>query len=250
MALDEAIFSLQEESQQAGSPVLRFYTWAEPTLTIGYSQAVARAADIPFCDKNGIPIVRRPTGGRAVLHAAEYTYSLVAPLHAFPFTDSLLGNYRKISEAFSTTLRGLGVNNRLLSGRRRELQSLHAPCFASAQVTEVISADGKKIIGSAQFKGRHAFLQQGSILLEVDKVLLSAATGSRGDGAWMASFAGLREFSAGIPSLETFGRAVASAFSSLYGVPFDESEPVPKETERALSLEKEKYSRKSWNFCR
>jgi lipoate-protein ligase A len=250
MALDEAVFSLQEESERPGRPVLRFYTWAEPTLTIGYSQKITRAADVAFCERNQIPIVRRPTGGRAVLHAAEYTYSLVSAFGEFPFTDSLIGNYRKISDAFSTALRGLGVKNRLVSGRRREPQTLHTPCFASAQVTEVISANGKKIIGSAQLKGRRAFLQQGSILLEVDRILLSTATGSGHAAPWMESFAGLRELSAGIPSFEAFGKTVAAAFSSLYGVPFEESAPLQKEMERALTLEKEKYSQRSWNFRR
>jgi lipoate-protein ligase A len=251
MAMDEALFRLREDSGEPRTPVLRFFTWERPTLSIGYFQRVESAADIEFCSDHEIPIVRRPTGGRAVLHAEEFTYSLVAGTADAPFSNSLIANYRKISEAFCLALQGFGLDVQMVRCGTRDKSSLHLPCFASAQATEVISAQGKKLVGSSQLKGKRAFLQQGSIpIAPAADLLPAAASGGRRSAPWSRALSGLSEFLDRIPPLEEFARQICEAFSKLYAVTFVESSPAPDEVELAASLEALKYSKESWNYSR
>ena len=102
MALDVAIASAVEKG--ASPPTLRLYGWKSPTLSIGYSQRTDKKIDTNYCLKNKIGIVLRPTGGRAVLHDKEVTYSLISPKNNPLFPDNISGTYRVISE---TLLNGL-----------------------------------------------------------------------------------------------------------------------------------------------
>ncbi|MBF0521057.1 MAG: octanoyltransferase, partial [Nitrospirae bacterium] len=134
MALDEAI----AESVVAGfvPPTLRFYGWIHPSITIGAFQKVSDI-NLTRCNELEIPVVRRPTGGRAILHGNELTYSFssVAGKDApsVPFTDSLLNNYKLISSAFLRAVRNLGIDAVLSQRRlnRRTLSSGNPLCFAS-----------------------------------------------------------------------------------------------------------------------
>ncbi|MBI3600851.1 MAG: lipoate--protein ligase family protein, partial [Nitrospinae bacterium] len=168
MAVDEAVADAVEKG--VSPPTLRFYGWKSPTLSIGYSQRLDKKLDIGYCRKNKIDIVQRPTGGRAVLHDKEVTYSLISPKNNPLFPDNISGTYKVISEALIRGLSFLKIN---------AMVSPHPPspqpspigrgerinvCFAAASQYEII-ADGKKLIGSAQRRFKKSFLQHGSMPL-------------------------------------------------------------------------------------
>lgn len=160
MAIDEAILLSVEDGTAPST--LRFYGWSPPGLSIGYFQKI-EDVDIERCRMNGIHVVRRPTGGRAVLHKDELTYSIVSRLDCSPFSGSLMENYRSIAEGLLQGLRYMGIEAEMV--RRRNGKGLRNPaCFSSPSFSE-ITVSGKKIIGSAQRRLRKAFLQHGSVLI-------------------------------------------------------------------------------------
>src|SRR3989338_7304887 len=116
MAVDEAIASAVENG--ISPPTLRFYGWKSSTLTIGYSQKIDKKIDIEYCRKDGIDIVLRPTGGRAVLHDKEVTYSIISPRDNPLFPDNISGTYKAISEALAKGLSFLGIDANLNSAFR------------------------------------------------------------------------------------------------------------------------------------
>jgi lipoate-protein ligase A len=169
MAVDEFLFlSLTEKPHT----VLRFYTWKNPTVSLGYSQKVLEVADVEFCKKNGIDIVRRMTGGKLVLHHKEVTYSLTSSDSEI-FTSTLNDSYRFVSEALMEGLKKLGLAPTLASPAPQKYVRGNLPCFSYPSRNEVEVA-GKKIIGSAQKRVGKNFIQHGSIPLEEHDNLLSS----------------------------------------------------------------------------
>src|SRR3989338_2358818 len=166
MALDVAIASAVEKG--ASPPTLRLYGWKSPTLSIGYSQRTDKKIDTGYCRKNKIDIVLRPTGGRAVLHDKEVTYSLISPKNNPLFPDNISGTYRVISETLLNGLSFLEIDA-ILSPKSQipnpKSQIPNPSCFATTSQYE-ITVDGKKLIGSAQRRFKNSFLQHGSIPLE------------------------------------------------------------------------------------
>ena len=175
MAVDKAILAACEVG--AVPPTLRFYSWERPTLTVGYAQDSAREIDINRCRKLGIQVVRRPTGGRALLHNHEVTYSFTAPIPHPQFPPSLLGAYKVVAGALLEGLREIGVSNAVLASGRKLNKghgSFHSPsCLSSSNHLE-IEVQGAKLVGSAQRRKKKAFLQHGSILLDCDRALLNS----------------------------------------------------------------------------
>lgn len=160
MAIDEALL---ESVQLGGPPVVRFYTWEPACLSLGRNQAARDLYDAERAAAAGIDIVRRPTGGLAVLHDRELTYCVLAPLAALGGPRAA---YAAINAALVAGLRGLGlpVEQAVGAARRGPLHSDRAPCFRTAAAGEVV-AGGRKLVGSAQRCERGALLQHGSILL-------------------------------------------------------------------------------------
>ncbi len=167
MARDAALFARAEESETPQT-ILRFYRWDVPTLSLGNKQRAASAADAVFCRRNGVAIVRRPTGGAAVLHHLELTYSVVSnDREHFP-QHGIMAIYLQVSRALCRGLQALGVPARIVShgalGPARADNYIRNPypCFSAASHFELVVGE-HKIIGSAQKRGRRAFLQHGSI---------------------------------------------------------------------------------------
>ena len=157
MAYDAELF----KSFQAGdAPILRFFHFESPTLTLGRLEARRLdLAALPY------PFEVRPTGGRAVLHGeGDLCYSIVAPTNDPLVGGELLESYRKISAILAYTLRDLGREIRLSEEKHPGLESGH--CFSSPSFAELV-LDGKKVAGGAQAREGSTFLQQGVILLEV-----------------------------------------------------------------------------------
>jgi lipoate-protein ligase A len=179
MAIDEALL---ESVIRGGQPAVRFYTWSPPTLSLGVNQS-AGEIDAVACEETGFGLVRRITGGRAVLHQHELTYSVVAPENDTRVSGGVLESYRKISVALVEGLRSLGVdvelspyNRELMASLRRrttddglqDMENSHgAVCFDAASAYE-LTVHSKKLVGSAQARRGGAILQHGSILLDVD----------------------------------------------------------------------------------
>lgn len=166
MAVDEALLN----SVRKGSPpVLRLYEWNPATVSIGYFQAVKKTVDLDKCDKSGVKLVRRITGGRAVLHHEELTYSFCGSSKDFPeLGRNVVETYQRISLALLSSLKALGIEAEWGKPKEEKLSakpSYNLPCFSSFSRYE-ISFQGRKLIGSAQRRFGDFFLQHGSILLK------------------------------------------------------------------------------------
>ena len=161
MAVDEAI--LNSVIDGASPPTLRFYAWSPPCLSLGRSQGLAEA-DLATCRAAGIDVVRRPTGGRSILHTDELTYS-VSLLQTDPRAKGgIVEGYRRLSEGLLTGLHGLGVDAIQAAGQRTPDGETTAVCFESPADYEITVA-GRKLIGSAQWRARGGVLQHGTLPL-------------------------------------------------------------------------------------
>jgi len=157
MAFDAA--QLTKATERGFIPVLRFYDWRRPTITVGYGQ---KRDDIDFAklDADGIDFAVRPTGGRAVLHWDEVTYSITLPAGNEICDMSVIESYRVLSEGLATGFLKLGIDAKLSKGEAGGHKN--PSCFSSTSRYEVV-VNGRKLIGSAQRRKRGALLQQGSI---------------------------------------------------------------------------------------
>jgi lipoate-protein ligase A len=174
MSLDERL--LRDAAQGNVLPVLRFYTWDPPAVSIGRFQDENTAVNRAACGERGIDVVRRITGGRSVLHYRELTYSVIAPSNNDLFPDDVIGTYKIIAEGLLAGLREIGLAAEMapLESRRGGPAPTGAPaCFAAPSAYELL-VSGRKIIGSAQRRIAGAFLQHGSILIEYDAALDAA----------------------------------------------------------------------------
>lgn len=180
MARDVAML----EAVAAGKalPSLRLYGWDPPCLSLGRHQGV-EAADLDFCRTEGIDVVRRPTGGRALLHHLELTYAVVAPLGAAPLPRGLQEAYRLICSALVRAMRSLGVAAELTGGEvNLELPGPRTtiPCFEAPAGGEVV-VRGRKLVGSAMRAHAGAILQHGAIVLDWDGRLQAGSMGLADD---------------------------------------------------------------------
>ncbi len=166
MARDAAILKSLEEGR--GMPTLRLYGWDRPAISIGHAQDAA-----PF-HGSGLPVVRRTTGGRAVMHWREVTYAIAGLTSNQLFSGGIPGTYSVISECIADALRDAGVDAALFRGSSGAGKS--SACFHSPSRYEVM-VDGRKIVGSAQRRFKRAFLQHGSILMSPEARLNEAVFG-------------------------------------------------------------------------
>ena len=173
MAKDSALLADCEQGRIP--PTVRLYGWSEPAITLGYSQKAGQELDIERCRELGIAIVRRPTGGRALLHHRELTYAVVAPVSLAPFNRGLNATFQAVSEALLMGLHDLGIQGDINTSKERSVPRVtRSPaCFASLNHCE-ITVDGKKLVGSAQKRTSKAFLQHGSLIIESDHALFTS----------------------------------------------------------------------------
>jgi lipoate-protein ligase A len=161
MAVDEAILRAVAAGNQP--PTLRFYGWSPPCLSLGRNQPLADA-DLAACRAAGIDVVRRPSGGQAVLHADELTYSVVL-MQTDPRSEGgVLEAYRRISDGLLLGLEALGVVAVQAVGQRGGDHATTPICFETPSEYEV-TVDGRKLVGSAQWRSRGGVLQHGSLPL-------------------------------------------------------------------------------------
>jgi lipoyl(octanoyl) transferase len=169
MALDEA---LMERARGSDEWVARLYSWHTPTISLGRNQSARGRYDLERIRQLGFDVVRRPTGGRAILHHREITYSITAPSDD---AGDLRQSYDRINRLLLETLRSLGVNASVAISATRASSPGMAPCFDEPSTGE-LTLEGRKLAGSAQWRADGALLQHGSILIEDDQSLLSTLT--------------------------------------------------------------------------
>jgi lipoate-protein ligase A len=173
MARDSA---LQARAARTGETVFSIYSWTRPTLSFGRHQPAAGLYDVEKIRSANVDVVRRPTGGRAIFHHHEVTYSVTAPAkEAAPLRET----YARINCILLDGLGRLGVNVELASPTERASAPSTRPCFEAPAEGELV-ARGRKLVGSAQWRDDAALLQHGSILVDDDQSLLPlfAASGS------------------------------------------------------------------------
>lgn len=246
MAIDEAI--AVSSRVEGSNPTLRFYQWERPALTIGYFQPFNDERDIARCRKEKVPIIRRITGGRSLLHEFELTYSVVSPTRNPLFPNNIRGAYLAIAKGLSAGLKLLGIDNEIFRQRPNEdCPRLNRSifCFSSSSTHE-ITVSGRKIIGSAQRRWPDIFLQQGSIIIERGPQFFMLGDPTIDD-----------EYSTSI--LESLGRIVTAeelkeallqAFGQELGIEFEERFLTGAEMELSKKLYLERYTRDEWNIER
>jgi len=169
MALDEA---LMEHARRTGAWTFRVYGWSVPTLSLGRNQRAAGAYDREKLTELGIDVVRRPTGGRAILHFHEVTYAVAGPAEV---AGDLHESYARINRLLMSGLRLLGVEAMVTGMPRRASSPGLTPCFDHPSDGELVVA-GRKLAGSAQWRSDGALLQHGSILVEDDQSMVATLT--------------------------------------------------------------------------
>jgi lipoate-protein ligase A len=259
MAVDEALLVTAKDPGFA--PTLRFYSWDRPSLSIGSFQK-AQELNLARIESVGVPFVRRPTGGRAVLHDAELTYSIACPVPSRFFPSDLMGSYKTIGSCFIKGLRMLGLDVGLVPVSRNP-ESKKAPnlaggsplCFSSPSWHEVL-ADGKKLVGSAQKRLPDAFLQQGSLLMKMDiDGLLEMQSFKDEDARRTAAeklsskMTALHEQGVHVDG-DTLKSALIEGFKAELGAELVHGGLTASETALARRLFVEKYSTRDWNLFR
>ena len=166
MAVDEALLIFIGSGKSL--PTLRLYAWEPPCLSLGYAQT-KEDADRQLLNALGWHLVRRPTGGKAILHIDELTYSVIAPLDEPRLTGGVLESYRRLSDALLAALLSLGIAAKTEPHYDLPIDSnpKSAVCFEIPSNYE-ITAGGKKLIGSAQARRREGILQHGTLPLHGD----------------------------------------------------------------------------------
>lgn len=249
MALDEAVaFHVRKESSP---PTLRLYGWNVPSVSIGCFQKIS-ALDTGYCTENTIPIVRRPTGGHAVLHDCEITYSFSVKTASGPFSRGLFDSYKKICSALGLALSKLGFSPelKLVREKQKSLFAENSPrnplCFRSLSYGE-ISVDNTKVIGSAQKRWPDGLLQQGSIPLSLDRDAVTRIFRLPVQEA--STSAGLYSMSHEL-TMDLVKENIRIAFEEIFAIDFVFASPAEEEARLACTLEAEKYLSPEWNFRR
>jgi len=243
MAVDEALLDTAIET---GRPTVRLYGFRPAALSLGRSQIAASAHDPRFLREQGIDLVRRPTGGLAVLHEHERTYAVVGPLDREPFREGVIATYRSIARALESGLRTFGV-----AAVARDRGSAPDPrrpaggaaCFATTMTHEIVVA-GRKLVGSAQLRRRRAFLQHGSILLRSDPERLARALGA----PVQSRFTDLEQELGRATDESALDAALLSGFARTFAATLEPAALDGAERLRAARLRAEKYLSAAWTL--
>ncbi len=199
-------------------PTLRLYAWDPPAVSVGKNQPLEQACDLEACQELGWDVVRRPTGGRAVLHARdEVTYAVAMPLAMAP--EGVLAAYAWLAEGLVAAYRLLGVDAALASGRH--LESRSGACF-DAPATHELVAGGRKIAGSAQVRRAGYLLQHGSLPLTFDAGLHARLLGldARAAAILARRAVGLGDLLSPPPQRARVLEALAAGFEQALGIRF------------------------------
>lgn len=217
-------------------PTLRLYRWEPPAVSIGWGQALERGCDVSACQAEGWTVVRRPTGGRAVLHdRTEVTYAVMLPLREAP--DGVLAAYRWLAQGLMAGLEILGLGAELARADRAEGSS---PACFDAPATSELTVGGRKVIGSAQVRRSGYLLQHGSVPLRFDAALHVRLLGLHGGQAaerWLQRrAAGLSDAAGRDLTWDEVAEALVEGWRRVLGVQMVPGPASTGEAERAEVL--------------
>ncbi|NGQ94740.1 lipoate--protein ligase family protein [Brevibacillus sp. SYP-B805] len=259
MAIDEAILVAHSEGKVP--PTVRFYTWNPATLSIGYFQKAEKEIDLEQVKAHGLGFVRRPTGGRAVLHDRELTYSVIVSESHPKMPSSVTEAYKVISMGLLHGFQALGLEAEMVSlATEEEKEKYSSPgssaCFDSPSWYELV-VEGKKVAGSAQTRQKGVILQHGSILLDMDVDLLfsllkfpSERVKQRMIDSFRQKAVTINEVSAKPVSLADAIAAFRQGFASGLGIELIEQDLTAEERALAEELARTRYAADEWNFRR
>jgi len=253
MAVDEAI--LEAVGIDEVLPTLRLYAWQPPCLSLGYAQSAADA-DHEQLAAHGWELVRRPTGGRAILHTDELTYSVIGPEHEPRLSGGVLESYRRLSQALQAALDSLGlpVQANPLKQQAQEGDTKGPVCFEVPSNYE-ITVHGKKLVGSAQARRREGVLQHGTLPLWGDLTRVTQALCYPDDAARQRAASRLLERATTVEAIlgyrmdwETAAQAFEAAFKQALSLTLERATLTPREIQRAEELIVEKFANPAWTF--
>lgn len=248
MAVDDALARGVGEGRVP--PTLRFYTWKRPTVSLGFLQRLPGGVDLTACERLAIPLVRRPTGGRAVLHAQELTYSVTAPLLGPWAALSVPETFGLVSRALILGLRRLGITAVVGDSGVEAIDRQRAgACFLVRRMPAVL-VNGRKLIGSAQRRLARAVLQHGSILLDFDPTLHRQVFPAWPRTQPTAGITHLHALLGTPPSTHGLVLELAAGWQEAFGTACFSASLTPEERAGVSRLARERYGTSAWTFQR
>lgn len=248
MAIDEAIF--RETLKNKKPPTLRFFGWSPAAVSIGYFQDVQKEIHVSRCRSAGVDIVRRITGGKAVYHLDEVTYSLAAGSWERRFPDGILRTYEILSSCLVRGLAELGVRASLAETGVSRRKTDRASCCFSEPAGKELLVDGRKICGSAQTRSHGGFLQHGSLLMTFDPAATASLIRSPEPVEELRSrVVGLNELTDVPVSAKKLCEALRRGFCDELGIDFAPGELTQEEWVLSARLTK-KYESGTWTLAR
>ncbi len=245
MAIDEAIL------HYCKVPVLRVYGWNPSAISVGYNQDVNKEINLESCKNNGINIVRRITGGKAIFHDKEITYSFILPESLGLLPKEINESYKEIANALLIAFEKLGIEAEVKKVPERIATSI---CFNSSNWYELLVND-KKISGSAQRRMNGKVLQHGSILTDFDYEKNSLLFNSNNliDNInnlkkRITSLKNELDNKNNIIDYKKFAEAIKSGFEENFDFEMIDDSLTEEEMKLAEKLRKEKYSTEEWNY--
>lgn len=230
MAIDDGL--LEHAAPETG-PTLRFYQWAEPTLSLGYFQSIASRTEHPSSMQ--LPVVRRGSGGGAIVHDQELTYSLVLPSER-SIRGAGADIYRAVHSAFIEVLADFGANcQRFADSGRVAVSDEPFLCFQRRNGEDLV-VSGYKVLGSAQRRGRGGLLQHGSLLLS--------------SSAAAPELPGINELTSRSIAVSSLIEPLAAKLGAAFGVNWERGNPVFGELEAAKRALTAKYASNEWTVKR
>ncbi len=250
MAVDEAI--LEAVYKQESPPTLRLYAWQPACLSLGYAQPFAEVNTANLA-KNGWEVVRRPTGGRAILHANELTYSVIAPDTEPRVAGGVLESYLRLSRALLEALNILGLPAQSKEKSASEKPDKPNPVCFEVPSNYEITVNGRKLIGSAQARRKEGILQHGALPLHGDLGRIITALNFKSPESEIRAKTRLMDRATTVErelgkkiEWQTASLAFKQAFSHVLNLDLKPGQLSQSELKRAESLMQEKYAHPDW----
>jgi lipoyl(octanoyl) transferase len=251
MAVDESILEHAQAGHGESLPTLRLYAWVPACLSLGHAQPFTDV-DSARLKERGWEVVRRATGGRAILHTDELTYSVTGSAEEPLLTGGVLESYNRIAQALLLAVKNLELPVEMKERKENNQATPNPVCFEVPSTYE-ITVDGKKLIGSAQARKKEGVLQHGSLPLTGDLTRICQAlffeneTAREDASKRLLARATTVESALGrAVSWEAAAQAFIHAFEAQFGLCFERGELSESESRRAEELVREKYDHPSW----
>lgn len=235
MSIDEAVLIHAQENHQS---TLRFYGWRPAAISIGYFQSLKEEVDLNECQKQHIDYIRRVTGGGAVFHETEVTYSLIAPVDGQFIPQDIISSYKKICQGIIEGLKILGIESQFVP------------------LNDII-ASGKKISGNAQTRKKNVLLQHGTILLDVNVEKMFHILKVPQEKLRDKLIKDVKQRVVGVKNLlgrrvdfESCQEALIKGFEKALTLEYSKIPLTASELKMAKELQDKKYSLPEWNLMR